>query len=266
MVRSSVGTHKILPDQSTSVLAVDPSRKVLDFDTVAAIISLSQTGAYHTSTDDLLLLLGHFGPWRDLRRRWEHEFGLYQPFGYQFIGRGRERYVLRDKYAYFMRSFKATTRGETNCSVKTADENLGTPPDGRDSASGLDYERDILSILESPAKGIWLHETRYSMSLTMTSICRPIGNFRLFSIADGSRWNFPKSHFWSSQEPDRWKNCNLHSAGPLTGVAALQAEIHAIIESWTRDWNETIDRLSGMVSITVGWFPVGVLMIIANLL
>ncbi|KAI9150803.1 hypothetical protein HJFPF1_10580 [Paramyrothecium foliicola] len=135
-------------------LGLDPSCRIVDLDTVLAIISLSEESIY----DGLSFFQGHFGPWRDA-----------------YFGGRDDYYTPSESPALVLGISFLETRYFHMRSLTTAAGNLTT---------GIQYQREILSI-ESTIKSIRLQEKRCSTHLTVNTDCRPIGNFVLLSIVDG---------------------------------------------------------------------------------
>jgi hypothetical protein len=127
---------------------------------------------------------------------------------------------------------------------------------------GLKCNREWISFQGFYGQGtLKLAERRYSTTLSMLPILKPMGHYVLLSVVDtDQRTGYEDRNVWSgspaSYDPttDRispWKRYGLYPAGIYTGLAVLQLQICAFIDSWEADWNDTIDHIDGMVSVKV---------------
>lgn len=150
---------------------------------------------------------------------------------------------------YFMKSFKFTAVDATvNLTYKREARTTSASPDREVPSSGLQLEREALSVENTSGRQISLLEHRYSTCLIMTPLRAPIGNFRLFSITDKVD-DYAYSHLHPITRFD-WGDKGIHPAGLLTGIAAFQAQMYYVIDSWADDWDETLDQLSAVFSVT----------------
>ncbi|KAE9566578.1 hypothetical protein CGMCC3_g17258 [Colletotrichum fructicola] len=223
-------------------LGIRLSQKLLSFEDLAGMFLISSENNFAFS--DMSFLRHHSGPWKPLSDLYSSE--LYQPLENQVLG-VEEVWLSLERFVYFMKSFTLTVTGEVGDATSQENNMAGTSSGSESLTNGLQFEREALSITGTSGRRISLLERRYSTMLAMTPHSHPIGNFRLFSIMDtagSSDWDFyyPIHEF-------NWKESGINPAGQMTGVAALQVQVFVFIRSWDKDWTETLDELSTVVSV-----------------
>lgn len=162
----------------------------------------------------------------------------------RIVDQGETKDMSLNGFSYFTKSFRFNAVD----AAKQHAENAYPSYNPEVSLSGLQFEREGLTIENTSGRRISLIEQRYSTLLTMTPLCAPIGNFRLFSIADTV-----EAQYFQLSHPIQglgWKAKGIYPAGFFMGIAAFQAQLHWVITSCAEDWDETLNHLSAAFSVT----------------
>jgi hypothetical protein len=168
-----------------------------------------------------------------------------------FLNPGSHRYGV---YMHYMRSFTVVDGSSDSSRME------------QDTPSGLKCSREWISFQGFYGQGeITIAERRYSTTLSMLPMLRPLGHYALLSIVDtDQRVKVEDRNVWrgspGAYDPvtnrmSPWKKYGLYPAGLYTGMAVFQLQICAFVDAWEADWNETIDHVDGMVSVKVA--PLG---------
>ncbi|KAK5998073.1 hypothetical protein PT974_00445 [Cladobotryum mycophilum] len=226
-------------------ITIDNLSNIMDFDTVATTLCFVR-GSMITCYNDPEFLDGHLGDWRE--RSIEERTGTrlftssQHPLGTRFDSPRRLRYGV---FMHYMQSFMV-------CKSTDAQDPTKQPH------SGIKCKREQMT-LKSPFDGrsLKLTERRYSTALSLFPMERPLGHYTLVSIIDAKEnenelelfKNSPVDGMFIPRTSNAWSHYGLLPAGLFTGVSAFQLQICSFIDTWEKDWRNTMNELDILISV-----------------
>ncbi|KAI9168065.1 hypothetical protein HJFPF1_04209 [Paramyrothecium foliicola] len=229
-------------------ISIDRKHGIIDHDTIATILCLGQ-GPRYWPYGGPQFLHAHLSEWSDKPLHATCRTRIFQSATCEApsnpLNPGSHRYGV---FMHYMRSFSVV-----DDFVDDSRWEAQSPP-------GLKCSREYISFEGFYGQGtIKLAERRYSTTLSMLPILRPLGHYILLSLIDtDQRTKDHDRNVWRgspgfydpvTNRTSPWKRYGLFPAGIHTGMAVFQLQICAFIESWEADWNDTIDHMDAMVSV-----------------